>query len=145
VVGLNKISKTVSHGLEEKMNKFGANILIYPKTDEVTVSYGGVQLGSLSYEVKYLPQKETVDKILSIGFKKNISAVAPKLVKSYKINDKNNIGIVGVDINQEMKIKHYWHIKGKLISSDYELILGEDLARRLGKKVSDSLYLLEKR
>jgi len=79
VVGLNKISKTVSHGLEEKMNKFGANILIYPKTDEVTVSYGGVQLGSLSYEVKYLPQKETVDKILSIGFKKILALLLQNL------------------------------------------------------------------
>jgi len=69
-VALNKVSSTVSHTLEEKLNKFGANILIYPKTDEISVSYGGVHLGNLSYEVKYLSEKDVTKKIKNIDLKK---------------------------------------------------------------------------
>lgn len=35
VVSLYKVSKVVSHTLEEKLNKFGANIVINPKSESL--------------------------------------------------------------------------------------------------------------
>jgi len=139
-VALNKVSSSVSHALEEKLNKFGANILVYPKTDEISISYGGIHLGNLSYEVKYLSEKEVVEKISNIEFKKNISSIAPKLVKATKVN---NIitGVVGINVEEEMKIKSYWQIKGKIFKSENEIIIGEKLASKLNKKLNEQITL----
>ncbi len=58
VVMLYNVSETIGHSLEKKMTEFGANILIYPKSDSLNVSYGGFSLGNLSYSVKYLSEKK---------------------------------------------------------------------------------------
>lgn len=139
-VALNKVSSTVSHTLEEKLNKFGANILIYPKTDEINVSYGGVHLGNLSYEIKYLSEKDVTKKIKNIDLKKNISAVAPKLVKATEI-DNVLTGVVGIDIPEELKIKSYWQINGKMINSENEIIIGENIASRFNKALKDQMNI----
>ncbi len=143
VVGLQKVSKSVSSALEDKMNKFGANILIYPKSEDVKISYGGIQLGNLSYEVKYLEESETKRKIHSIEFEENISAVAPKLLKTTEIRDKN-VGVVGVDWEEEIKIKNYWSINGKIPESENEVILGSKIARILNVRAQDSVLLYGK-
>ncbi|UOD35693.1 ABC transporter permease [Deferribacteraceae bacterium V6Fe1] len=141
-VALNKVSSTVSHALEEKLNKFGANILVYPKTDEINVSYGGVHLGNLSYEVKYLSEKDVTEKIRNIDLKKNISAVAPKLVKATKVNN-TLTGIVGINKTEELKIKNYWQVKGKMMEREDEVIIGENLASRLNKTLNDRIDIFE--
>ncbi|MDK2792358.1 MAG: putative transport system permease protein [Deferribacteres bacterium] len=141
-VALNKVSSTVSEALEEKMNKFGANILVYPKTDEINISYGGVQLGNLSYEVKYLPETDVVEKIRNIEFNKNISAVAPKLVKAAKLEDKL-VGVVGIVPQEEIKIKSYWNISGKMIERGDEVIIGSNIAKKLNKNMGDKIQLYD--
>jgi putative ABC transport system permease protein len=144
VIGLNKISKTVSHALEDKMNRFGANILVYPKIDEVNISYGGIQLGNISYEVKYLSESRIRENILSIKNRENISAVAPKLVKTYEIDNKV-MGIVGIDIDEEKKIKSYWHIDGKMFENERSVILGEGAATILNKKIGDFIEIFREK
>jgi len=142
-VALNKVSSTVSHSLEEKLNKFGANILVYPKTDEINVSYGGVHLSNLSYEIKYLSENEVTQKIRNIEFNKNISAVAPKLVKATKI-DNALTGIVGVNTKEELKIKNYWQVNGKMMEREDEVIIGENIASRLNKTLNDRIDIFER-
>jgi len=143
VVGLQKVSKSVSSALEDKMNKFGANILIYPKSEDVKISYGGIQLGNLSYEVKYLEESETESQIRSIEFDENISAVAPKLLKTTEIRNKT-VGVVGVDWEEEIKIKNYWSISGRIPESENEVILGSKIARILNVRAQDSVLLYGK-
>ncbi|WP_273266652.1 ABC transporter permease [Flexistipes sinusarabici] len=140
VVGLQKISKSVSKALEEKMNRFGANILIYPKNEELQISYGGIQLGNLSYEVRYLDEGETDSKIRSIEFDENISAVAPKLLKSAVI-DGRKLGIVGVKWDEELKIKNYWNITGDVKRTENGLLLGSSVAKVIDKKTGDTLTI----
>ncbi|MGC8925488.1 MAG: hypothetical protein ACP5LO_05630 [Calditerrivibrio sp.] len=102
VVSLYKVSKVVSQTLEEKLNKFGANIIINPKSESLTINYGGVNLGNLLYDIKYLELPPLIDKIRNIKYKNNISAIAPKLVVVKEINGKK-IGVVGVNLQKSLK------------------------------------------
>ena len=80
IVALNNVSTVVGESLEKKLMAFGANILITPKAETLTVRYGGLSLGDLQFNQHDLPEAESVAKIRSIHMKERISAVAPKLV-----------------------------------------------------------------
>jgi putative ABC transport system permease protein len=134
VVMLYNVSETIGHSLEKKMTEFGANILIYPKSDSLNVSYGGFSMGSLSYQVKYLPEKETIDAIRSIGYKENISTVAPKLVTVAKYNEKP-VAVTGVLWDEEKRIKSYWSFDGAMPASPEEAIIGSRAANLLGVSI----------
>ncbi|KAA0256889.1 ABC transporter permease [Deferribacter autotrophicus] len=130
IVTLNNISKVVGKSLEKKLNEFGANIIIYPKTEKLKISYGGFDLGNLSYTVKYLPVKESVEKIKNIELNRNISSIAPKLITLYKINDKH-VGVIGIKWSEEKKIKSYWSINGKFPENKNEILIGKNVAKTL--------------
>lgn len=140
VVSLYKVSKVVSHTLEEKLNKFGANIVINPKSESLSINYGGVNLGNILYEIKYLELPPLIDKIRNIKYKNNISAIAPKLVVVKEINGKK-IGVVGIDFAEELKIKNYWNIKGYLPHNKSELLVGSETALNLKLKTGDKVNL----
>lgn len=140
VVMLYNVSETIGHSLEKKMTQFGANILVYPKSDSLNVSYGGFSMGSLSYQVKYLPEKETIDAIRSIGFKENISTVAPKLVTATNYNNRP-IAVTGVIWEEERRIKSYWSVDGKMPESPEEAIIGSRAASLLGIELNTPVEL----
>lgn len=140
VVMLYNVSETIGHSLEKKMTEFGANILIYPKTDSLNVSYGGFSLGNLSYEVEYLPEKETTEAIRGIDLNGNISAVAPKLIALTKFNDQN-MAVTGVLWGEEKRIKSYWAVDGKMPESPEEAIIGYRAADLLGVSINTPIQI----
>jgi putative ABC transport system permease protein len=131
VVMLYNVSETIGHSLEKKMNQYGANILVYPKSDTLNVSYGGFSLGSLSYQVKYMSESETVDKIRNIEFKENISAVAPKLVALADYQG-TPLAVTGVVWKEEALIKSYWAVEGKMPEAPDEAIIGQRVSELTG-------------
>lgn len=133
VVMLYNVSTAIGKSLEEKMTAFGANIVVYPKTEALKIGYGGFSMGNLSYQVKYLPEKETVNAIRNIHLKKNVSTVAPKLVELAYYNTKP-VTVIGVDFNQEKRIKRYWSVDEGELSSAQGTIVGSRAAKLLGIK-----------
>ncbi|PLX71736.1 MAG: ABC transporter permease [Denitrovibrio sp.] len=140
VVMLYNVSETIGHSLEKKMTQFGANVLVYPKSDSLNVSYGGFSLGNLNYQVKYLSEKEVMYKVRNIEFKENISTVAPKLVSLTKYDGKP-VAVTGVIWGEETRIKSYWSIDGKMPEQPDEAIIGSRAAEFLGIAISDSVNL----
>lgn len=140
IVALNNISKVVGAGLEKKLNQFGANIILSPKSEGLNVSYGGFNLGNLSYVIKYLSEKEVVEGVKGIEFKENISTIAPKLVSS-RIISGEHYPLVGVDFEEEIKIKNYWSINGRIPSKGNEILLGSAVAARLYATLGQSLQI----
>ena len=80
VTALANLSTRVGESLEAKMTAFGANVLITPKRESLHIGYGGMQLGDVSYDVKYLDEKSSVEAIRGIHHRDRIAAVAPKFV-----------------------------------------------------------------
>ncbi|PMP69439.1 MAG: ABC transporter permease [Calditerrivibrio nitroreducens] len=140
VVSLYKVSKVVSQTLEEKLNKFGADIIINPKSESLTINYGSVNLGNILYDIKYLELPPLIDKIRNIKYKNNISVIAPKLVVVKEINGKK-IGVVGVNFAEELKIKNYWNINGTVPHNKDEILVGSETSMNLKLKTGDEVNL----
>lgn len=144
VVLLYNVSRTIGHSLEEKMTAFGANVVIYPKTESLKISYGGFSMGNLAYQVKYLPEKETVNAIYSIELNKNISTVAPKLLELIHYKDKP-VAVIGVIFAQEMRIKSYWSVIGGKPGKADGVIAGSRAAEHLGLKTGEIIPIGDKK
>jgi len=110
IVALSFVSRVVGEGLEKKLVSFGANILVSPKSEKLTVSYGGFALGDMLFDVNYLDEADTVAKIDTIELRKNVSVIAPKLVVMDHVQGAA-VAIVGVRFEQEKQLKGYWLVE----------------------------------
>lgn len=133
VVALGYLSTAVGEALEKKLTAYGANILITPKTETLAVGYGGMRLGDVSYEIKFIDQEEAIRAIRSIDLGERISAVAPKLAVVSRVNE-TPVGVVGVDWEQELRIKSYWAVDGSLPKAGQAdaVLAGSGAAQALG-------------
>ena len=107
VTALVELSKAVGESLESKLAAYGANILVSPKTETLSVGYGGMALGDVSVDIKYFKEDETLAAIAGIHHKDRLSAVAPKFVLLARVAD-TPVGVIGVDFEQERQIKSHW-------------------------------------
>ena len=110
IVALSFVSRVVGEGLEKKLVSFGANILVSPKSEKLTVSYGGFALGDMLFDVNYLDEADTVAKIDTIELRKNVSVIAPKLAGMDHVQGAA-VAIVGVRFEQEKQLKGYWLVE----------------------------------
>jgi putative ABC transport system permease protein len=140
ITALSILSEKVGESLEKKLTAYGANILITPQTEELSVSYGGINLGSMVYEVTPLDADATVANIRSIGHKERLAAVAPKLVTMREVSGVP-VGIIGVDLNEELSMKDYWIVDGTFPGDEMDILVGSDAAARLDVAPGDSLAI----
>ncbi|WP_235619625.1 ABC transporter permease [Paucidesulfovibrio longus] len=145
VIALALVSGRVGDSLEQKLLAFGANILVSPKTDTLTVSYGGFQLGDLPFGERSLQLEEVDSAIRSIQLRERISAVAPKLVAMTEAVGRDarkvGVGVVGVRWEDEKQLKGFWAVQGAYPDNGQELIAGFRAAESLGLKPGDTLEL----
>jgi putative ABC transport system permease protein len=143
IVTLYQVSLVVGHSLEKKLTAFGANIIVRPSIEKLSVSYGGFHMGDMLLNVKDLQETETTTAIKSIALNDRISVVAPKLVNMVKI-DGMAIAVVGVKWDEELRIKSYWATDGAMPQQSDEILLGSLAAQKLGIKTGDTLSLIDK-
>ena len=110
IVALSFVSRVVGDGLEKKLVSYGANILVSPKSEKLTVSYGGFALGDMLFDVSYLDEADTVKRIEGIELRKNVSVIAPKLVVMDHVQG-TAVAIVGVRFEQEKLLKGFWVVE----------------------------------
>lgn len=140
IVSLNYVSRVVGESLEKKLTAFGANILVMPGSEKLTVSYGGFSLGDMVMGMTDLRESEVEEKILSIGYRDRISVIAPKLVSMTRIGDVA-VGVIGVRFDREKVLKGYWALDGAFPDTDNGVLAGAKAADRLGLAVGDSFDL----
>lgn len=141
IVALYEVSMVVGHNLEKKLIAFGANIIISPESEKLSVSYGGLHMGDMLFDIQELQEEKTVEAIRSIEFKDRLSAVAPNLVTMTLVND-TAVALVGVRWHEERGIKSYWAPKGTFPEQPDEVLIGSKAAEQLQLKVGDRIPLL---
>jgi putative ABC transport system permease protein len=139
VVALVGITSQMKADVERKLDEYGANILIVPKTEKLSLSYGGVSITDTSYDVQELRESDA-DIIMTIPNKKNISAVAPKVIGTQKIKDLSYL-VSGVDFSAELLIKKWWQVEGAAPESPNEVLLGSRVSEAVGLKAGDRLSM----
>lgn len=139
IVTLVTLTKSMSGDIERKMDEFGANILITPQQNGLAMNYGGISLGGVSFDQKEILESDLAA-IHSIKNSENISAVAPKVLGSLQVG-KQQVLLVGVQFDKELKLKQWWQIFGAAPKAKDEVMLGSEAARVLNLMTGDSLEL----
>ena len=112
VVTLVTLTRAMEEDIGKKLDELGANILIIPRSHDLTLNYGGLQFSGVALDVQPLHQAD-VDKIQSIKNKENLSIVAPKLIAPARVNGREAL-LVGADFSEELRLKRWW----KVVSPD---------------------------
>lgn len=139
VAGLYWVTRSAERDLQDKVDEYGANIVIVPRSDQLPLSYGGVQLGDLTYDVEPL-RTDDIATIRGIENAENINIVAPKLVETGEIAGVQTL-VVGVEWEAELTQKKWWAIVGGEPSSERDALFGSRAATRLGLEAGDSFTL----
>jgi len=131
ITALFGVSRVVGESLEKKLTAYGANILVTPRSEKLTVSYGGLALGDMLYGLEYLDEAAAQKAIDGIALRENVSVVAPKLVVPAESGG-TALAVVGVRFDRERLLKGYWSLTGTRPASDSQILLGSHAAVRLG-------------
>ena len=140
MIALNNISAIVGEGLETKMNKFGANILVVPKTENLALSYGGLSLGGVSFEMEEIQQAD-LGRVSRIKNSANIAALGPLVLGVANVAGQKVL-LAGVDFKAAEILKPWWKVQGTLPDAD-GIVLGAEAARVLNLDAGQRLKINE--
>jgi putative ABC transport system permease protein len=138
VVAVVSFTETMTHDINTKLEKFGANILIVPRTDNLALSYGGISLGGVAFDVQPLRQTE-LQKISTIKNAANVAAVGPMVLGSVTIDGKP-ASLAGIELDSLHILKPWWHIEGHAPGAD-GLLPGSEAASILGLSIGQTVMV----
>ena len=139
VVALLSITRMMNEDISNKLDEFGANILVIPRSDDLSLSYGGLNIGGVSVDAQTLKDSD-IPKIRQIEVKENISTVSPKLIGVVEIEGKK-ILLTGVLFQEETRLKKWWKVHGAVPKSRNGVLLGNEVSVRLFKSAGDHLTI----
>jgi len=128
VVALISFTRAMTADINSKLEKYGANILAVPKTDNLPLTYGGLSLGGISFEMQEINQAD-LTKIGAIENAANLAAVGPMVLGGVNIEDQRVL-LAGVDFEAALILKPWWKINGRTPTVE-EIVVGSEAARVL--------------
>lgn len=128
VVALISFTRAMTADINSKLEKYGANILAVPKTDNLPLTYGGLSLGGISFEMQEINQADLA-KIGAIENAANLAAVGPMVLGGVNIGDQRVL-LAGVDFEAALILKPWWKINGRTPTAE-EIVVGSEAARVL--------------
>jgi len=129
VVALISFVDAMTQNINHKLEKYGANILIVPKTENLSLTYGGLSLGGLSFEMKEIREEELA-RIPSIKNAANVAAVGPIVLGAVQVGERKVL-MAGVDFRASRVLKPWWKIEGD-IPGPNGVLLGAEAAKVFG-------------
>src|ERR671915_961471 len=109
-VALLSMSRLVKEEIGSQLDQYGANIVVVPQSNSLSLDYGGVSVSSVSFDVQQL-KDEDARHILDIPYRDRLSIVAPKLLGAVSVEG-TEVLLAGVDFENELKLKRWWHVVG---------------------------------
>jgi putative ABC transport system permease protein len=142
VVGILSFVEAMTSDINHKLEKYGANILIVPKTENLALSYGGLTLGGVSFEMEEIQEQE-LTRVSTIKNSKNIAALGPLVLGVVHVGTHKAL-MAGVDFMAARILKPWWHLKGTE-PEENGVILGAESARILNLGIGDPLTIRNRR
>ena len=139
IVTLLTLTASMSSDIGKKMDEFGANILIMPQSNDLAMNYGGISLGRVTFDQREIREADLA-KIATIKNNKNILAVSPKVLGGVRLGDRDAL-LVGVNFDNELKMKQWWRIFGELPKKEGEILLGSAAADTAHLTPGDTVQL----
>ena len=138
VVGILSFVEAMTNDINDKLEKYGANILIVPKTENLALTYGGLSLGGVSFEMEEIREAE-LTQVGSIKNARNIAALGPLVLGVIEVRDRRVL-MAGVDFEASEILKPWWKVQGTFPEHD-GVLLGAEAARVLNLKTGDRVNI----
>jgi putative ABC transport system permease protein len=138
VVGIISYVDAMTNDINHKLEKYGANILIVPKTENLALSYGGLSLGGVSFEMEEIRQSE-LERVRKIKNSQNIAALGPLVLGVANVGTQKVL-MAGVDFKAAGILKPWWKVQGAL-PEENGILLGAEAARVLNLEAGNRLTI----
>lgn len=129
VVALLGLRQAVSSNMLLQLEQYGANIVILPQSDNLALSYGGISLGGVSFDVRKIHEEE-LQQIYTIPYSQNIAALGPVVLGVVKVQG-HNVLLAGLDFTAAAVLKPWWRVMGSVPGLESQVLLGAEAARLL--------------
>jgi putative ABC transport system permease protein len=153
VVALMSIVSGMRSDLGNKIDEFGANAVIVPRSEGVEMDYNGTMVSDVVFDVQTLTMDD-VPKIYESSVVEYINIVSPKLIGAVSTGEQNAL-LVGVETKREFTQKPWFSLReqvgvapgeriGDLALIDVPedgLVVGVSAAQVLNVNVGDTLQL----
>jgi putative ABC transport system permease protein len=133
-VALLGLVEAMNRDIQQKLEEYGANILILPRTENLSLSYGGLSLGGVSFEMQEIRQADLA-RVKAIKNAANVAAMGPTVLGGVEVK-KRKVLLAGVDFQATEILKPWWKIEGT-VPSDFAVLLGAEAARILTLETGD--------
>ncbi|HWZ50488.1 MAG TPA: FtsX-like permease family protein [Granulicella sp.] len=147
VTAMLALATTIGDRIHKELAVYGANLVVYPKTDLLDVKIGGVNVKPATGG-SYLHESD-LKKLEGIFWANNITGVSPELSFEAKA-EATTIPAVGFWFHHALsdslttgaaELHPWWKLSGAWPSAADQAVVGAALARRLGLQVGDRLLL----
>jgi putative ABC transport system permease protein len=130
-VALSTITAQMEGAVRDKLDKFGANILVTPRAEQLSLGFGDISLGGAQVSRAKLTMDDR-KAIESIALKDRLRLVAPYLLAAVDASGRELVwmGVSTADIGQA---RPWWKISGSSIRERDEVLLGAEAAAKLDK------------
>ncbi len=136
MVALVSLTSALTHEINHKLEKYGANILITPKSENLSLSYEGISLGGFSFQTSEIREAE-LKSIHEIKNAANVAAIDPMVLGAVEVNGAHAL-LAGKEFESLLTLKPWWEIKGSLPGED-GLVAGSEAARVLGLSTGQTI------
>ena len=129
--------------IETQFDEFGANIVITPKSDSLVLSYGGVNISGIVTSLEEIEYSD-ISEINNIENNKNIRAISPKLIGAGEVSFNgitNTALLVGIELEEEKKIKSWWNLNGTFPEGDHEVLIGAAASEIMKLSIGDTFEI----
>lgn len=145
VVSVYSVVEAMKEEMVRQSAQYGAQVIITPSMEELAISYGGVTLPEIMFDVERLSM-EDVAALEKVPDGRAIRAVAPKLLGVTSTREGHSFMVAGVDMSQEFVVKPWLQLEqeedispgdmgsasgGKSMDAD-RLVLARDSSLTLG-------------
>ena len=141
VVGIISFVEAMTNDINHKLEKYGANILIVPKTENLTLSYGGLSLGGVSFEMEEIQETELA-RISTIKNSQNIAALGPMVLGVVNVGV-HKVLLAGVDFKAAEILKPWWKVQGALPDKN-SVVLGADASQILNLTAGNRIKIKDR-
>ncbi len=129
VVAFISLVEALTQDINHKLEEYGANILIVPKTENLSLTYGGLAIGGVSFDMREI-QEIDLAKIKLIKNSANVAAVGPMLLGGIEVGERKVL-LAGIDFKVAKFLRPWWIIQGTAPEED-QVLAGAEAARILG-------------
>lgn len=131
LVALSTLTMQMEGAVRDKLDRFGANILIVPRADQFSLGFGDIALGGAQVAHARLTMADE-QSIRSIGFSERIRSVVPFFLTASDASGKDAVWM-GLPAKEIAVARPWWKVSGAPLQGKGEVLLGAEVAALLDK------------